>query len=92
MDGYDPDSVRVEIGKSPVAYRRASADAGQAVYKELGCAECHGVTGKGDGPAAATSRGSLGERVPVRAFQEGPIIGKGACCRHKKMARATTKS
>ncbi len=77
MDGYDPDSVRIEIGKPPIAYTRASAEAGGAVYNELRCAECHGKTGRGDGPAAATSRGSLGQLVSVRAFQEGPQVLKG---------------
>lgn len=33
-------------------FGRASADRGKGLYKEY-CAQCHGLTGKGDGPAAS---------------------------------------
>ncbi len=33
-------------------FGRASADRGKVIYKEY-CAQCHGFTGKGDGPAAS---------------------------------------
>ncbi len=34
-------------------FGKASADRGKVLYKEY-CSQCHGPTGKGDGPAAAT--------------------------------------
>lgn len=40
-------------------YSRDMLDIGQAIYQE--CAECHGLTGAGDGPEAA----SVGEIVPA---------------------------
>ena len=41
---------------NPVPYTAASIRAGDALYREH-CAECHGLTGRGDGPWAFAQRG-----------------------------------
>ena len=38
--------------KIKVPFNPTAADSGDEMYKEY-CADCHGITGKGDGPAAA---------------------------------------
>lgn len=43
----------VEIPKPPPPSRKLLA-IGKHYYTEAGCSECHGTTGRGDGPAAAT--------------------------------------
>lgn len=40
--GTDPGATHVDLAQ------------GKAVYEKLGCAACHGVTGRGNGPSAAT--------------------------------------
>lgn len=52
-------------------FGKASADRGKGLYKEY-CSQCHGATGKGDGPAAA----SLNPKPAVHAnmaFDKLPI-------------------
>jgi cytochrome c oxidase cbb3-type subunit 2 len=47
------------------------------VYRELQCASCHGLEGKGDGAAAADTRGNLGEVVPPTDYTRGARWFKG---------------
>lgn len=44
-------SAGVVIKQMPMTYRDVALKNGQEMYDQL-CAVCHGVTGKGDGPAA----------------------------------------
>ena len=37
--------------------------AGHEFYKEFGCNECHGLTGRGDGPSAASLKDDWGEPI-----------------------------
>lgn len=55
-----------EKAGAPVAIQKpppssaALLDLGKLYYKEAGCFDCHGTTGKGDGPAAATLKDEWG--------------------------------
>ena len=51
---------------------RESIDRGQALYKQLGCFECHGPDGYGDGPSAPTLRDSKGNPVKTYNFHLTP--------------------
>ena len=49
---------------------------GKSEYQEAGCAECHGVTGKGDGPSAKDLNDDLGKPIPpadltLKPFKSG---------------------
>jgi len=49
-----------------------SVKRGEELYqKTLKCFECHGTTGHGDGPSAATLRDNLGNPIKAFAFAEG---------------------
>jgi mono/diheme cytochrome c family protein len=43
-----------------------SREEGAGVYRRARCADCHGPTGRGDGPSARTLRDDQG--VPIRAY------------------------
>lgn len=45
---------------------------GKAVYMIQGCWTCHGVTGMGDGPSAATQTDAEGNALPPLNFVKGP--------------------
>ena len=53
----------LDLGRDPGA-ARADLKQGQAVYEKLGCAACHGATGRGNGPSAASLTDAWG--LPVR--------------------------
>ena len=65
------------IPEPPFPYSEASADRGARVYREMRCASCHGPEGKGDGPAAAETRGNLGETVLPTDYTRGARWFKG---------------
>ena len=54
----------IQIG-TPIAASPQSIALGRALYEALGCQECHGMGGKGDGPAAADLKDQRGEPVPA---------------------------
>ena len=49
--GPDPRLIR-----NPIPASAASLAQGQALYEESGCVDCHGVSGRGDGPLGRTLR------------------------------------
>jgi len=75
MDEFRPEPLA--IPEPPFPYSEESAGKGALVYRELGCASCHGLEGKGDGPAAATTRGNLGEVVLPTDYTRGARWFKG---------------
>ncbi|MDH3592963.1 MAG: cytochrome c, partial [Planctomycetota bacterium] len=75
MDDFKPEPLVVP--DRTIAYTRASADIGRKVYEEFGCAECHGPEGRGDGPAAAQQRGSLGQILVPADYSRGARHLKG---------------
>ncbi len=44
---------------------------GRQVYKELGCAACHGAEGRGDGPASSSLKSEEGYDLPAMDFTRG---------------------
>lgn len=44
---------------------------GSKVYEEMQCKECHGVTGRGDGPSSNTLKDDFGSRIPPANFTRG---------------------
>lgn len=56
---------RVEIG-TPVSSTPERIARGKQWYNELGCGNCHGLTGKGDGSSAAELRDDWG--YPIRPY------------------------
>ena len=44
--------AQVEIKEAPLGWQQAALTDGEELFHEL-CAACHGVSGKGDGPAAS---------------------------------------
>lgn len=53
----------LELPKPP-PYSAAAEEEGRAAYQELGCAACHGETGRGNGPSAPSQRDDWGH--PIR--------------------------
>ena len=48
---------------------------GLELYGQMGCGECHGTTGRGDGPAAATLVDDWGNTIRPFDFTSGPLKG-----------------
>lgn len=67
----------LEIPEPPFPYSEESAAMGALVYRELQCASCHGPEGKGDGAAAASARGNLGEVLLPFDYTRGARWFKG---------------
>jgi len=47
----------------PPAFSEESAKKGQATYGEIGCAQCHGQLGRGDGTSAPTLKDDWGHHI-----------------------------
>src|SRR5688572_20659489 len=47
----------------PPAFSEESAKKGQATYAEIGCAQCHGQLGRGDGTSAPTLKDDWGHHI-----------------------------
>ncbi|MGH9350056.1 MAG: c-type cytochrome [Vicinamibacterales bacterium] len=67
-----PDGAKLE---NPVAADAASIEAGKKVYTEL-CADCHGETGKGDGPMAAYTGEPLPASLADAEWKHGSTDGE----------------
>ena len=57
----------LEVPPAPAASAASVAD-GRQVYRLLRCWTCHGVAGRGDGPAAKTLVDDWGDRIRVHNF------------------------
>ena len=54
-DGFKENTASRQIDlSSKIAYAEQSIETGKALYTELGCVECHGNVGRGDGTSAPT--------------------------------------
>jgi mono/diheme cytochrome c family protein len=62
--------AETEIKQAPISWEQASLGDGEALYVEL-CAVCHGVTGKGDGPAAPALAKPLSDLTRLAADNDG---------------------
>jgi mono/diheme cytochrome c family protein len=61
--------VPADIGSSP------SVERGKKVYDLMKCWECHGETGRGDGPAAGQLKDDWGDRILPFDFTSGALKG-----------------
>jgi mono/diheme cytochrome c family protein len=52
-----------------------SAAIGKVIYARMGCANCHGQTGIGDGPSASTLTDNDGNKIVPFNFREGVLKG-----------------
>jgi len=62
---------------SPPAVSEASIRAGEKIYEEMKCADCHGLGGKGDGPSSPTLKDDMGRPIRPYDFTRGPGLMKG---------------
>jgi cytochrome c oxidase cbb3-type subunit 2 len=62
---------------SPAPASEKGVQAGENIYKELECDKCHGPTGKGDGPSAATLTDDFDRTIRPYDFTRGPGLMKG---------------
>ncbi|MEE8104379.1 MAG: c-type cytochrome [Planctomycetota bacterium] len=74
---YDPEPRAIAIGEEPFPFSDESVSRGERVFMDMGCAQCHGATGRGDGLAAITTRGALGEILPPTDYTRGAMHLKG---------------
>lgn len=52
-----------------------SVERGRKLYATYGCGSCHGESGQGDGPAAATLKDIWGNRIPPANLARGTFKG-----------------
>lgn len=64
----------IPVGQEPPV-SDATLVAGKKMYAQMQCAKCHGETGKGDGPSAATLKDSWDYPIKVRDFTTGIYLG-----------------
>lgn len=55
----------------PPEFTPRLVEQGRMVFAALGCAQCHGETGRGDGPSSESLIDSLGMRIPPADFTTG---------------------
>ncbi len=70
-----PEDVLLPADISPVAATPALITQGKALYVKMGCGECHGAEGRGDGKAAAEAKNSDGTHSHVFDFTYGIYKG-----------------
>lgn len=73
-DGLDPLArgrygVKIFLG----AEKRAQLERGKALYGTLGCPQCHGPAGRGDGPSAAGLKNAAGADNPPYDLTASPV-------------------
>ena len=73
IDDGEPTPIK-DPGPPPAA-TPTSAVRGKEQYAVLGCFNCHGALGKGDGPAAKALADDDGHPIPVRDFTGGVFRG-----------------
>ncbi len=66
----------IKPGKPPAVTPHLLAK-GKEIYKKVKCGECHGETGKGDGPKADTLKDDWNQPAPPNAFTRGIYKGGG---------------
>ncbi len=71
----EPTSI-IRPGKPPEVTPRLLAK-GKEIYEKVKCGECHGETGKGDGPKADTLKDDWKQPAPPNAFTSGIYKGGG---------------
>lgn len=64
----------ITVPEPPASTPERVAD-GKKIYDQIGCAKCHGDTGEGNGPAAASLTDSNGWPIPPANFARGIFKG-----------------
>jgi mono/diheme cytochrome c family protein len=59
----------VDLGKAPQR-TEAAIEQGKGIYAKMGCANCHGERGQGDGPSSLTLMDESGQRIAARDFSK----------------------
>jgi mono/diheme cytochrome c family protein len=75
LDPEEPPPVDIPPVRTATA---VSAERGRQLYQTVGCAECHGPEGRGDGPAAKTLVDSEGERIYPFDLTRGDKLKSGS--------------
>ena len=70
-----PEDVLLPADLTPLAATPELVARGAVLYQKMGCGECHGPQGRGDGQAAATARNSDGTPSHVFDFTYGVYKG-----------------
>lgn len=71
----EPEEISVP---KPLPSSPALIDLGRQAYDDMGCVQCHGSAGKGDGLSAATLKDEWGYPIAVRDFTTGNYLGGGS--------------
>jgi len=71
LERSGPPPAEVRFGPEPPA-KPGAIENGKKVYVDMGCVACHGASGAGDGPSAATLEDSIGRPLPARDLT-GPL-------------------
>ncbi len=61
----------------PLPYSKDLVSKGKDIYAQLGCVQCHGESGTGDGPSATGLKDAWGYPIQVRDFTRGTYVGGG---------------
>ncbi len=74
--GEEEPGIPIEIGSAPSSLEsEKSIERGKKVYQEMKCWECHGDTGRGDGPAASELKDDWGDKILAFDFTSGALKG-----------------
>ncbi len=78
-EGFKENTAPRQIDlSSKIAYSEQSVETGKALYTELGCVECHGDVGRGDGTSAPTLTDEWGFQTwPANLAQGWTFRGGG---------------
>ncbi|MCL5743944.1 MAG: c-type cytochrome [Acidobacteria bacterium] len=68
-DPKEDRTTLVQLGDPPPRNETAIAD-GKALYTKMGCYNCHGASGQGDGPSALNLTDDTGQHIPARDFSK----------------------
>lgn len=77
LGGFEEESPRPVSIPGAVPFSDDLLSVGKKVYIDLGCNQCHGKLGKGDGPSASSLKDNWGYPLPVRDFTRGTYLGGG---------------
>lgn len=73
----EPGPMRVLVIPPVPALDGAAVERGRLVYEQLGCAQCHGARGEGDGPQMEGLRDEDGEKLPPSSLLFPQRFGGG---------------
>ncbi|MEE9163023.1 MAG: c-type cytochrome, partial [Candidatus Neomarinimicrobiota bacterium] len=78
LGGFPVEPPIAVVVPTPPARSQQLVDLGRQLYSDLGCHQCHGAAGRGDGPAADALMDDWGYAIQVRDFTRGTYLGGGS--------------